>query len=258
MDVDNKGGLVVVVQSEREPAEAAARLLAAVAVVLNRYTDRAELVVGYANGVSAEPTALRLTLTPEPSFSGLVEMAGQAIADGAHEDVPEERPEVIIGLDREPPAGGDHDVWLTATQAADGLRLALHRNGAGPKSAIGDQLVGHLQTVLREGQAQPDRLVGSIPVLTESERDQVLLGWNQTAAEYPHRCLHELVEDQARATPDAVAAEFRGEQLTYAELDARANQLAHHLVGARRRPGGAGRDLPSSARSRCSSACSAS
>jgi amino acid adenylation domain-containing protein len=230
MDVDNKGGLVVAVQSERELADAVPRLLAAVAVVLNRYTDRAELVVGYANGRSDEPTALRLSLVPEPSFSGLVDMADQAITEGVRADDADERPEVIIALDREPPAGGHYGVWLTATQATDGLLLRLHRNGAGAKSVISDHLVGHLQTVLREGQEHPDRLVGSIPVLTESERDQVLIGWNQTAAEYPNRCLHELVEDQARATPDAVAAEFRGEHLTYAELDARANQLAHHLV----------------------------
>jgi amino acid adenylation domain-containing protein len=230
MDVDDKGDLVVVVQNERGLADAAPRLFAAVAVVLNRYTDCAELVVGYANGTSAEPMALRLRLVPEPSFSGLVDMAGLAITEGVREDAAEERPEVIIGLDCDPPADGHHDVWLTATQAADGLRLQLHRNGASSKSVIGDHLVGHLQTVLRVGQEHPDQLVGSIPVLTESERDQVLTGWNQTAAEYPDRCLHELVQEQARATPDAVAAEFRGEQLTYAELEARANQLAHHLV----------------------------
>jgi amino acid adenylation domain-containing protein len=68
------------------------------------------------------------------------------------------------------------------------------------------------------------------PTLDERERQQLLVGFNQTAASYPHRCLHELVGEQAALTPDAIAVEIAGRRLTYSELDARANQLAHRLV----------------------------
>src|SRR5204863_5751349 len=55
--------------------------------------------------------------------------------------------------------------------------------------------------------------------------------WNDTATDYPRdRCIHELFEEQVARTPDAVAVVFEDQQLTYGELNARANQLAHHLI----------------------------
>src|SRR6516225_7844099 len=68
---------------------------------------------------------------------------------------------------------------------------------------------------------------------TELELRRLIVEWNDTAAPIPERCLHELVEEQARRTPDAVAVQFRDRQLTYAELDAKANQLARHLMALR-------------------------
>ncbi|NTJ35842.1 amino acid adenylation domain-containing protein, partial [Agrobacterium rhizogenes] len=66
--------------------------------------------------------------------------------------------------------------------------------------------------------------------VTETERRQLLIEWNDTAVDYPQdKCLHELFEEQARARPDAVAVVFEDQQLTYGELDRRSNQLAHHL-----------------------------
>jgi amino acid adenylation domain-containing protein len=84
--------------------------------------------------------------------------------------------------------------------------------------------------------AAPEVNVGSAgdlpPVvsLDDHERGLLLLDWNQTAASYPQRCLHELIQDQVEHTPDAVAIECGDERLTYRELDVRANQLANHLV----------------------------
>ncbi|HMD43723.1 MAG TPA: AMP-binding protein, partial [Candidatus Acidoferrum sp.] len=55
-------------------------------------------------------------------------------------------------------------------------------------------------------------------------------GWNQTQAGYPRDlCVHQLLQEQARRTPKAIAMEFQGRSLSYAELDARSNQLAHFL-----------------------------
>ncbi|MBV9110545.1 MAG: amino acid adenylation domain-containing protein, partial [Gemmatimonadetes bacterium] len=78
----------------------------------------------------------------------------------------------------------------------------------------------------------PGRAIGSIGVLPEAERALVLEAWNDTAAEVPaDRCIHELFEAQVERTPDAVAVRFEEASLTYRELNARANRLAHHLRG---------------------------
>jgi len=66
--------------------------------------------------------------------------------------------------------------------------------------------------------------------LSESERRRLLIDFNDTAAPYPGECLHELIAEQARRTPGTVAIEFEEERLTYAELEGRASQLAHHLL----------------------------
>jgi amino acid adenylation domain-containing protein len=78
----------------------------------------------------------------------------------------------------------------------------------------------------------PERPLGHIEVLPRPERRQVLEAWNGTDADYPaDRCIHALFEAQADRTPDAVAVVFEQDSLTYAELNERANRLAHHLRG---------------------------
>ena len=68
------------------------------------------------------------------------------------------------------------------------------------------------------------------PVLTEAERHQILVEWNQTERDYPRdKCVHQLFEEQVERTPEVVAVVFEGQSLTYRELNARANRLAHHL-----------------------------
>jgi non-ribosomal peptide synthetase component F len=67
-------------------------------------------------------------------------------------------------------------------------------------------------------------------LLTEDERHQLLVEWNNTACDYPaDRCVHQLFEEQAERTPESVAVAFEDRTLTYGELNARSNQLAHYL-----------------------------
>ena len=74
--------------------------------------------------------------------------------------------------------------------------------------------------------------VGRLPILSESELHRILFEWNETAAEFPwDKCVHEMFEEQAARTPDAPALVFEGASLTYAELNRRANRLAHYLGG---------------------------
>jgi non-ribosomal peptide synthetase component F len=89
--------------------------------------------------------------------------------------------------------------------------------------------LGHLAEALERAPGTPAQC---IEVLPESERHQLLVTWNATDADYPRdRCIHELFEAQAARTPEAVAVAFEDHELTYGELNVRANRLAHHLRG---------------------------
>jgi amino acid adenylation domain-containing protein len=72
-------------------------------------------------------------------------------------------------------------------------------------------------------------LVGDLAMMSPEERDQVLYRWNDTAGDFPRVCIHELAEASAERDPEAVAVSFEGEDLTYGELNRRANRLAHLL-----------------------------
>jgi len=91
------------------------------------------------------------------------------------------------------------------------------------------RMLGHLQTLLEAIATNPYQSLGEFPLLTPAERHQLLV-WNNTQADYPKNgCIHELFAAQAEKTPDAVAVVFEDQQITYHELNCRANQLAHHL-----------------------------
>ncbi len=93
-----------------------------------------------------------------------------------------------------------------------------------------ERMLGHLQTMLLAIAKNPQQKVGEIPLLSAAERHQLLVEWNDTATEYPSdKCIHQLFEEQVAKTPLAVAVVFENQQLTYQELNQKANQLAHHL-----------------------------
>ena len=88
-----------------------------------------------------------------------------------------------------------------------------------------ERLAGTLETA-------PDTPAASIDVMPEEARHKLIIEWNATAAAYPRdRCTHHLIEEQAARTPDALAVVHDDRTLTYSQLNARANQLAHHLRG---------------------------
>ncbi len=91
--------------------------------------------------------------------------------------------------------------------------------------------LGHYQTILEGAVADPETTISRLPLLSDAERTQQLIEWNSSERHYPHdRCVHELFEQQADLTPDAVATEFEIETFTYRELDLRSNQLANYLM----------------------------
>src|SRR5688572_29217447 len=92
------------------------------------------------------------------------------------------------------------------------------------------RLAGHYRTLLEGIVSQPEKRLLDLPLLTPEERHQLLLSWNDTRTAYPKdKCIHQLFEEQVERAPESVAAVFGDKQLTYRDLNCRANQLAHYL-----------------------------
>ncbi|ARU63632.1 hypothetical protein CBW65_23400 [Tumebacillus avium] len=124
------------------------------------------------------------------------------------------------------------DLTLYVEDGADGIHGNFEYNRDLYEAATIERMAGHFRTLLESIAARPQVPVTQLPLLTEAEWEQAVHGWNDTKTPYPQdRCIHQLAEQQAGQHPDAVATVFGGTELTYAELNARANQLAHHLRG---------------------------
>ncbi len=122
------------------------------------------------------------------------------------------------------------DLTLELTETAQGLAGRVEYATDLFEAATIERLIGHFRTLLEGIIAQPDARLSELPLLTEAERRQLLVDWNDTAAWFPRdKCIHELFEAQAAATPQALAVVCGQDRLTYAELNAEANRLAHHL-----------------------------
>ena len=92
------------------------------------------------------------------------------------------------------------------------------------------RMMGHLQTLLESVATDPLQRISDLLLLADKERQQLLVEWNSTTADYPKdRPIHELFEAQVERTPETVAVVFEDRRLTYRELNRRSNQLAHHL-----------------------------
>ncbi|MFY9559984.1 MAG: amino acid adenylation domain-containing protein [Terriglobales bacterium] len=91
------------------------------------------------------------------------------------------------------------------------------------------RMLVHYQTFLQAAIQNPDQSISTLPLLPEGERRRVLVEWNETKRDYPQACAHELFEAQVERKPEAVALVWGEQQLSYGELNRRANQLAHEL-----------------------------
>jgi amino acid adenylation domain-containing protein/thioester reductase-like protein len=124
------------------------------------------------------------------------------------------------------------DLTLMMAEMAGGLAASRQYNTALFDPSTIQQMLAHLGTLLEGITAHPDQSISAFPLLTEEERHQLLVEWNETEMDYPRdKSIHHLFEAQAGRTPDEVAVICDGEQLTYGELNRRANQLGHYLQG---------------------------
>jgi amino acid adenylation domain-containing protein len=210
--------------------------------------------------------ALRTDLSGDPTFRGLLaRVKGTALGAYAHQDLPFEKLveelQPVRDLSRQPifqvalvlqtvpvepltlpglrlsRMSGEQvtsklDLSLYFEQLEGELRGTLEYATDLFERATIERLVGHLETLLRGVVANPDCRISALPLLTEGERQQLLVAWNATTTDYPgDSCVHELVSAQAVRTPDAVALVHEDRQISYGDLERLSNQLAHHLRG---------------------------
>ncbi|HJP93088.1 MAG TPA: amino acid adenylation domain-containing protein, partial [Pyrinomonadaceae bacterium] len=132
-------------------------------------------------------------------------------------------------------------VGVEETTAKFDLLLSLRENASGFTGSFQystecfthariQRFARHFRQLLEAIVVNPEARVSALPLLTEDEKHQLLVEWNDTARTNPgDHCLHTFFEEQAARTPDRVALVYEDQQLTYAQLNQRANQLAHHL-----------------------------
>jgi amino acid adenylation domain-containing protein len=126
--------------------------------------------------------------------------------------------------------GADWDLNLMVMEAQGVFQLCWQYNTDLFEITTITRMAGHFVTLLEGIVANPIQQIWQLPLLREVERQQLLVEWNSTQTDYPQdKCIHQLFEQQVARTPDAVAVVFDNQQLTYSELNCRANQLAHHL-----------------------------
>jgi len=122
------------------------------------------------------------------------------------------------------------DLALVAVACAENFSLSCHYDAELFEPATIARLLGHYQSVLSAAVSHPEMATSVLPLLTDAERHQLVVDWNATQTTYPpDQCVHQLFEAQVARTPDAIAVVYENQQLTYSELNTRANQLAHYL-----------------------------
>ncbi|MBW4483043.1 MAG: amino acid adenylation domain-containing protein [Tildeniella torsiva UHER 1998/13D] len=121
------------------------------------------------------------------------------------------------------------DLTLSLIETEQGIQGHWEYNTALFAPATLHRMMAHFQQLLVGIVANPDQSLAALPLLSEAERRQMLWDWNQTAAPIPNRPFQQLFEDQVERTPAAIALRYAEQQLTYRDLNQRANQLAHYL-----------------------------
>ena len=229
--------------------------------IANRTRTEIEGLIGF----FVNPLVLRTSLADDPSFRELLQRVRKtAMWAYAHQDLPFEklvealhparnlshspllqvffnllnfRDEGLIlpGLTAQPleannSPGAKFDLTFYVHESPDTLTVIANYHTDLFEAATIRRMLTHYQTILEGIVADPEQRLSVLPLLPQVERHRLLMEWNQTLQEpAPVQCVQQLFEAQTARTPDAVAVVYEGEQLTYRELNARANQPAHFL-----------------------------
>ncbi|NEQ83611.1 MAG: AMP-binding protein, partial [Moorea sp. SIO2I5] len=126
--------------------------------------------------------------------------------------------------------GAPYDLSVEMIEVGNEQNVRWNYNSALFYPETIDRMARHYLKLLEGIVGNPETPIFQLPLLSESERHQLLIEWNNTTVDYPKdKCIHQLFEEQVEKTPDAVAVVFEDEQLTYRELNCRGNQLARYL-----------------------------
>jgi amino acid adenylation domain-containing protein len=239
-------------------------LFSAFQTLLHRYTGSQDIVTG--SSLPLEPvetvTPFRTDLSGDPQFRDLLARVRADLREAhEHKDVPLEKLIEALGLERSgsysplfqvtfqlrgltedadglsrlidslesEPNRGDFDLSMEVRFNALGSYCALSYNPDLFEATTIQRMLGHYQAILEAVVRNPHAPISRLPILTETERHELLVEWNDTRADYPRTCVHRLFEEQVRRTPAATAVAYENRALTYAELNAEANRLAHAL-----------------------------
>ncbi|HFB67606.1 MAG TPA: amino acid adenylation domain-containing protein, partial [Calditrichae bacterium] len=129
------------------------------------------------------------------------------------------------------------DLTFSISQSVRGMSVSVEYNTDLFDASTIQRMLSHYHTLLQSVVENPDERIGLLNILPEEERRKVLIEWNATEEPRPENlCAHHLFEYRVLENPDAVAVAYLGQYLSYAELNQRANQLAHYLIRAGVRP----------------------
>lgn len=158
-----------------------------------------------------------------PMFQVMLSMLNTPVKPLRLRDLRHERKMIDSGTSK-------FDLTLYVMEESHGLTLICEYNTDLFSSDRIERMLGHLQILVEGVITDPDRRLSDLPLLTGEERHRLLIELNDTEIAYPRNGLiHELFEAQAKLTPSSVAVEYDGNQITYCELNQRADQLARHL-----------------------------
>ncbi|MCB0165830.1 MAG: amino acid adenylation domain-containing protein, partial [Anaerolineae bacterium] len=229
--------------------------------IANRRYRELESLIGFL----ANTLVLRTDLTGNPTFSALLERVRRMTqAAYEHQDLPFEKLiealnpdrnlshpplfQVIFALQNIPAQAIDlprltlTDYVIETNAVKFELSVELHETSSGLRGVIEystdlfddptiHRMIGHYQTLLKSIVANPHQPITHLPLLTETEQQQLLVEWNDTHTDFPlDRCFPQLFEAQVERTPEAVAASFGEQHLTYRQLNRQANALARVLI----------------------------
>ncbi|NIR48175.1 amino acid adenylation domain-containing protein [candidate division KSB1 bacterium] len=122
------------------------------------------------------------------------------------------------------------DLTVYMWEEANGLRGVFEYNTALLEAPTITRMIAHFKNVLQGVVSNPDQRLSDLPMLTKGEREQLLVEWNSTEREYPReQCFYHLFEAQVERRPEATAVVMGEDELSYGELNRRANRLAHYL-----------------------------
>ena len=204
--------------------------------------------------------ALRIDASGDPSLSELVTRVRKGTEEALlHQDVPFQTVLKQLDLERDmsrhplfqimftPPSSmdaGDAELRLLEFEsAAEQFELSLGFSAKRNRMEVCftynpdlfdaktiERMCGHFHVLLRSTVENPGLNISRMPLITQAERNQLLVEWNDTRVDYPrNKPLHRFIEEQVEKTPNALAVIYEREQLSYRQLNHRANQLAHYL-----------------------------